>query len=102
MQKLSGLTGLRFLAAFYVFIFHIQMRVGTPFLPKILTNLVSQGALGVNVFFVLSGFILSYSQIKGLAIVQFPDRSQFINFMIKRIARIYPAYVVRTITVRNY
>ncbi|MGI4737156.1 MAG: acyltransferase family protein [Janthinobacterium lividum] len=63
MKELRQLTGLRFLAAFYVFIFHLDMPMRTPltYLPGPVKALIEQGRLGVTVFFVLSGFLLSAS-----------------------------------------
>jgi peptidoglycan/LPS O-acetylase OafA/YrhL len=62
MKELKQLTGLRFLAAFYVFVFHLDMPMRTPltYLPWRVEALIQQGRLGVTVFFVLSGFLLTY------------------------------------------
>lgn len=55
--RLDALTGLRFFAAFAVLLFHVPFvlpaSVGYSVLPA--------GALGVNFFFVLSGFILAHA-----------------------------------------
>lgn len=53
---LNNLTGLRFYAALWVFLYHF-FPVYTD-LPKV--DLLEVGYLGVDVFFVLSGFILTY------------------------------------------
>jgi len=58
-KEILPLTGLRFVAAFYVFLFHIHIRwplAGQPFLK----NVLDQGAVGMSLFFVLSGFVLAY------------------------------------------
>lgn len=88
---MDGLTGLRFVAAFYVLLFHLDMRTPYTFLPYGVQEILRQGALGVTLFFVLSGFILTYT---------YQDNSDAIHkkweffkvFQAKRLARIYPAY----------
>ncbi len=88
--SLPALTGIRFFAAFYVVLFH-----GLPFLnaryhiPMPLQIFLSNGSLAVGFFFVLSGFILSYTyegQIQGGA-----NRAHFWE---ARFARIYPVYLL--------
>src|SRR5690348_3265201 len=59
---LPALTGLRFLAALMVVGFHFGRGVvDAAHIPAPLANIVHRGNLGVDLFFVLSGFILSYS-----------------------------------------
>lgn len=84
-KEIYSLTGLRFVAAFYVFLFHIQIRwplSSYPFVKKIL----DQGAIGMSLFFMLSGFVLAYRYADG--------RSSLKNYLINRFARIYPIYAV--------
>jgi len=94
MKELNGLTGLRFLAAFYVFTFHIQLRLPLTFLETV----ISMGALGVNLFFVLSGFILTYAHLKDFSDTTLPTASYYGRFVLKRLARIYPAYLIGLIS----
>lgn len=91
--ELKALTGLRFLAAFLVFIFHVNMRTKMIFLPWPVYNIVSHGAFGVTIFFVLSGFLLTYSHLKDFLNGHTPGIIYTARFMYKRIARIYPAYL---------
>lgn len=86
MNPLPGLTGLRFLAAFYVFIFHIHARTPFTFLPVKLQHIINLGPMGVNIFFVLSGFILTY--------VYHQKEVSYKEFFYKRLLRIYPNYFV--------
>ncbi len=83
--ELLALTGIRFVAALIVFLFHIQIR--WTYVPtKFLVNVLDQGALGMSLFFVLSGFILSY---------QYSNRADnYRDYLLNRFARIYPVYVV--------
>ncbi|MBI3147339.1 MAG: acyltransferase [Betaproteobacteria bacterium] len=57
---LHSLTSLRFLTALHVFFFHLEA-AGLAFAPAPFRALASIGYVGVNWFFVLSGFILAYS-----------------------------------------
>lgn len=80
--RLEVLTGLRWLAAFWVFGYHMQNfgALPTPFdLP------VHLGYLGVTFFFVLSGFVLTWSMQPNLRISTFYTR---------RFARIWPSHMV--------
>lgn len=82
---LPALTGLRFVAAFYVFLFHIQIR--TPFVEnEFAIAFLSQGAVGMTIFFMLSGYILTHRYTGK----HFSDR----DFVVSRFARIYPVYIV--------
>lgn len=81
-SSLHGLTIFRFIAAFYVFIFHCHLRF--PFEgPVWLTDFIGNGAIGMTFFFALSGFVMAWSSRNGL-------RKDYIK---ARIARIYPAYL---------
>ncbi|MBY0346344.1 MAG: hypothetical protein K2P98_05700 [Neisseriaceae bacterium] len=50
MRRLDGLTILRFFAAFWVFIFHLNMRIPLG-LPVKLTSIISSGAVAMPVFY---------------------------------------------------
>ncbi len=51
---------------------------------------VRGGLIGVDVFFVISGFLISTIILKGLLV----DRFSFLDFYIRRAKRIFPALVV--------
>lgn len=95
-EELKGLTGLRFLAAFYVFVFHLDMPLRTPltYLPGRVEAVIQQGRLGVTVFFVLSGFLLTYRYLPDFEVANFRGLGYFVAFMYKRLARIYPVFLV--------
>jgi|SRR5579862_1079243 len=84
--RLEALTTLRFLAAIHVILFHLKVEGlltgGTWFYQ----NFAGIGYIGVNFFFVLSGFILVYTHAAGDL-----DPSRFWK---ARFARIYPAYLL--------
>ncbi len=77
-----ALTGIRAIAAYLVFLHHFNPidRGG------ILKRLVNEFYIGVSIFFVLSGFLITYRYLDSLSLVSL--RKYFLN----RIARIYPIY----------
>lgn len=86
-KRLDSLTGLRAFAAFVVFLNHNPM-YGTNLVSRIYEPFFVNGAAGVTFFFMLSGFVLTWSASLG-------DTKA--NFWFRRFARIYPAYVVATL-----
>jgi peptidoglycan/LPS O-acetylase OafA/YrhL len=82
--RLPSLTGLRFVAAFVVFGFHAQVLLAGS-LATPMDWVFGQGAVGVSFFFILSGFVLTWSARPG----DTPRR-----FMQRRFAKIYPNHLV--------
>ncbi|WP_309616276.1 acyltransferase [Salinibacterium sp.] len=80
--RLDALTGLRWWAAFAVFLYHIL--IFAP-LPSGVSAILGQGYMGVTFFFVLSGFVLTWSMSPSL------PRS---TFYWRRFARIYPSHLI--------
>ena len=80
--RLDALTGLRWLAAFWVFGYHMQV-FGS--LPAPFDFPVRLGFLGVTFFFVLSGFVLTWSMRPSLRVS---------TFYVRRFARIWPTHMV--------
>ncbi len=85
---LKPLTGLRFVAAMAVVLYHAG-DVLAPHAPGPLARLISAGYLGVSLFFVLSGFILTYTYIEPASGAL---RGTAREFWWARIARVYPMY----------
>jgi peptidoglycan/LPS O-acetylase OafA/YrhL len=87
VSRLPSLTGLRFVAAFGVFGLHAYslVKLTDPIARRGAQLLFDAGDLGVSFFFVLSGFVLTWSAR--------PDRGP-LRFWQGRVARIYPAYLV--------
>jgi len=86
-----NLNGLRFIAAFMVVISHIELFKSYYFLPNIYNDLRFQfiGKLGVQLFFVLSGFLITY-----LLLTEKENKRNINikNFYVRRILRIWPLY----------
>ena len=86
LPKLKALTSLRFLAALHVVVFHMRITGMLPAGPWWYENFAAVGYIGVNLFFVLSGFILVYTY-AGANVTP-------LRFWRARFARIYPAYAL--------
>lgn len=84
--RLHLFTVLRFFAATWVLVFHLQSRAPTACGP-IFFNFLANGALAMTLFFVLSGTVLAlgYGQLRLVA----PD---LIAYYRSRLARIMPAF----------
>jgi peptidoglycan/LPS O-acetylase OafA/YrhL len=82
-RTIPGLTGLRGVAAVWVVLVH--MTEGRNDIP-----IVQNGTLGVDVFFILSGFVLAYVYADKLKATDFRG---FLNFLRARVARIYPLHM---------
>ncbi|MCX3061092.1 acyltransferase family protein [Streptomyces beihaiensis] len=87
--RLSSLTGVRFLAAFLVFLFHLSLldAYSSPGGEHGLFAAVVKngGWAGVTFFFILSGFVLTWSA---------RDKDNPRAFWGRRLAKIYPNHVV--------
>jgi peptidoglycan/LPS O-acetylase OafA/YrhL len=86
---LPALTGLRFVAAALVVAYHAHAMI-----PAFRTNpyltFLGAGYTGVSLFFVLSGFVLTYNYLEpdGRGVTSVRD------FLIARLARVYPVYLL--------
>lgn len=84
LPRVESLTGLRWFAAAAVFFHHFMNFAPVPRLIKVSPI----GVTGVSFFFVLSGFVLTWS---------FFDRDTARRFYWRRFARIYPLVVLTTL-----
>ncbi len=78
-RRISALTGLRGIAAVWVVLYHLTSG-GFP--------VIDQGYLGVDVFFILSGYVLCYVYAPKFKY----DFSFYFRFLAVRLARIYPLH----------
>lgn len=88
-QQIHPLTSLRFFAAFWVVLFHYWPALATTGTPL----LVAKGYLGVEVFFILSGFILCHvyrAEVEA-------GRFAYGRFLWARLARVYPLHLATLI-----
>lgn len=84
--KLPALTGIRFFAALGVVLFHYgSMALAAS--PEWVRSIARHGDQGVELFFILSGFVLSYNYADSRKLNQF-------DFWIARFARLYPVYLL--------
>lgn len=93
LRRLDSLTGLRIFAAVWVMLLHFREVTPTEVWPlPLIDRFVLQGQYAVDLFFVLSGFILCH-----VYFAQFADgvrRDRFGSFIGYRFARLYPVHVV--------
>lgn len=80
--RLSGLTGLRGVAAIWVLLFHIYQQSEIP--------VIEHGYVGVDIFFILSGFVLSHVYMQEERFVSFKF---YMIFLGVRLARIFPLHI---------
>jgi peptidoglycan/LPS O-acetylase OafA/YrhL len=76
--KLDSIQGLRALAVLLVIAYHYDFPI-------------KNGFVGVDVFFVISGFVITQSLVRNRTNSR---RKDLTNFYIKRIARLFPAFII--------
>lgn len=86
-SDIRPLTSLRIIAALWVLVYHFREHLGLD-LDRI--GLVAKGYLGVDLFFILSGFILSHVYLRSVE----ERRFNYGSFLWARLARIYPVHLV--------
>jgi peptidoglycan/LPS O-acetylase OafA/YrhL len=85
---LLALTGIRGIAAWFVVLYHMRLSLA-PNIPEVATAILARGYLAVDLFFMLSGFVLwlNYGErIRTGGIREIP------GFLTRRIARIWPLH----------
>lgn len=91
-QEIKSLTGIRAYAAWWVVLYHLvnECAVLFPAISEYLNVVVSGGYLGVDLFFILSGFIISYNYAELFQSFSF---TEYRKFLWMRLARIYPVHL---------
>lgn len=88
MKELRALTGLRGIAAMTVLCYHVRSEMPPP--GEGWPEVFKYGYLGVDLFFLLSGFVLAYVYRD----YRFHGDGGLVRYLGLRLARIYPAHVV--------
>ncbi len=91
-SEIRAFTGLRGLACFYVMLYHFGF---AGILPKDFSAFANHGYLSVDIFFVLSGFVMA--MVYGDYFKNGFDFDNYKKFIARRIARIYPLYFFMTL-----
>ena len=92
-ESLPTFNLIRGVAAILVCLFHFTSNSRLNY-PSILNKVVEHGYTGVQVFFVLSGFVIPYSMYKGNY-----SLSKISTYLLKRISRIHPPYLASILLV---
>jgi len=90
---IGQLTGVRFVAAAWVMLYHFQVPLATlGLLVPVVHEFLRVGRLGVDLFFALSGFIITHTYLTRLGPkLTWPGSRHFLWL---RLARIYPVHFV--------
>ena len=92
--EIKALTGLRLFAAVWVVFFHFRPLLGqaAPDFSSALAPVLNSGAQGVDLFFILSGFVLAWNYLDRMG----PSWStrDTVHFLWMRLARVWPVYLV--------
>jgi len=92
--EILPLTGVRIIAALWVVTFHIRgnLYVEFPELGRIVSPILNHGDLGVDLFFALSGFVLTLNYVEKMG--DRLNRRDTARFLWARLARVWPVYFV--------
>jgi peptidoglycan/LPS O-acetylase OafA/YrhL len=92
--EIKALTGLRIVAALWVVLFHFRplLWAASPRLHDDLAPLLDAGAQGVDLFFILSGFVLTWNYLDRMG-PSFSLRATW-HFLWLRLSRVFPIYLV--------
>lgn len=92
--EIRALTGLRIVAAVWVVLFHFRPMLGdaSPGFRDALAPVLDCGAQGVDLFFILSGFVLTWNYLDRMG-RSWAVRAN-LHFLWLRLARVWPVYLV--------
>ncbi len=94
---IPALTGVRALAAYLVFISHFAYVFDGSF-PQIIQRFLGEFHIGVTIFFVLSGFLITFRYYNNFHLTT----DWFKQYLKNRVARIYPMYFLLTVAAFVY
>src|SRR6202035_3465321 len=92
--EIKALTGLRIVAAVWVVLFHFRPMLAdaSPDFRDALAPVLNCGAQGVDLFFILSGFVLTWTYLDRMG-DSWSTRAM-LHFLWLRLARVWPVYLV--------
>ena len=92
--EIKALSGLRIVAAVWVVLFHFRplLEQAAPGFRTALAPVLDCGAQGVDLFFILSGFVLTWNYLDRMG-ESFSWRST-LHFLWLRLSRVWPVYLV--------
>jgi len=92
--EIKALTGLRIFAALWVVLFHFRplLHEAAPAFASAVAPLLNAGAQGVDLFFILSGFVLTWNYLDTMG--QSWSLRGTVRFLWLRLARVWPVYLV--------
>jgi peptidoglycan/LPS O-acetylase OafA/YrhL len=92
--EIKALTGLRIIAAVWVVLFHFRplLAEAAPDFSSALAPVLNCGAQGVDLFFILSGFVLTWNYLDRMG-ASWSTRAT-VHFLWLRLARVWPVYLV--------
>jgi peptidoglycan/LPS O-acetylase OafA/YrhL len=97
LNYIPALTGVRAMAAYLVFISHFCYIFDDNF-PHLLQRFFGEFHIGVSLFFVLSGFLITFRYYDNFKLTG----EWFRQYLKNRVARIYPMYALLTIAAFTY
>jgi peptidoglycan/LPS O-acetylase OafA/YrhL len=92
--EIKALSGLRIVAAVWVVLFHFRpwLEVSAPGFRSALAPVINCGAQGVDLFFMLSGFVLTWNYLERMG--ESFSMKATLHFLWLRLARVWPVYLV--------
>ncbi|GAB3225063.1 acyltransferase family protein [Mycolicibacterium hippocampi] len=92
--EIKALSGLRIVAALWVVLFHFRplLAQASPSVSSALAPVLNAGAQGVDLFFILSGFVLTWNYLDRMG--QAWSTRATLRFLWLRLARVWPVYLV--------
>jgi peptidoglycan/LPS O-acetylase OafA/YrhL len=87
-DRLKGFDGLRALAVLLVLVAHASSTWDYVF-PQVVLKIIGNGGIGVRIFFVISGFLITFLLLKEM---KKTGRIDLKSFFIRRSLRIFPAF----------
>lgn len=92
--EIKALTGLRIIASVWVVLFHFRPLLwdAAPDFSAALAPMLNCGAQGVDLFFILSGFVLTWNYLDRMG-PSWSTRAT-VHFLWLRLARVWPVYLV--------